>query len=128
VITVYRFIPSHLFCNDPDTANDIGFDQQPSLPFFSSEFSLETLARLFSSIFIHVGVFIFHGISLCCSVFGVFAKKSIGILRHIFNLISGIAGALLHGILASYVLGNGGIILIGRSGAISTILGIATSA
>ena len=71
VITVYRSIPSHLFYNDPDTANGIGFDQQRSLPFFSSEFSLETLARLFSSMFIHVGVFIFHGISLCCSVFGV---------------------------------------------------------
>jgi len=41
-------------------------------------------------------------------------------------LISEIAGALLHGIVASYVLGNGGIILIGLSSAISTILGIAT--
>ena len=56
------------------------------------------------------------------------AKKSIGILRHIFNLISGIAGALLHGIVTSYVLGNGGNLLIGLSSAIYTILRIATGA
>jgi hypothetical protein len=65
---VYGFIPNHLFYNDPDAANGIGFDQQRSLPFFSSGYSLETLARLFSSMFIHAGVFIFHGISLRCSI------------------------------------------------------------
>jgi rhomboid protease GluP len=37
-------------------------------------------------------------------------------------LISGITGALLHGIVASYVLGNGNIVLIGASGAISGVL------
>jgi hypothetical protein len=26
VITVYGFIPNHLFYNDPDTANGFGFD------------------------------------------------------------------------------------------------------
>ena len=48
---------SILFYNEPDAANRIGFDEQKSLPFFSSGFSLETLARLFSSVFIHAGVF-----------------------------------------------------------------------
>jgi membrane associated rhomboid family serine protease len=54
---VYGFIPNHLLYNDPDAANGIGFDELRSLPFFSSRFSLETLARLFSSMFIHAGVF-----------------------------------------------------------------------
>ena len=66
--------------------------------------------------------------SLCVALSLESAKKSIGILRHIFNLILGIARALLYGIVASYVLGNGGIILIGLSSAISTILRIATGA
>jgi rhomboid protease GluP len=57
VIAVYGFIPNHLFYNEPDAANRIDFDEQKSLPFFSSGFSLETLARLFSSMFIHAGVF-----------------------------------------------------------------------
>jgi hypothetical protein len=39
------FYSKHLFYNDPDTAYGIGFDQQRSLPFFSSGFSLEILAR-----------------------------------------------------------------------------------
>jgi hypothetical protein len=59
---------SILFYNEPDAANRIGFDEQKSLPFFSSGFSLETLARLFSSMFIHAGFFIFDGISLRCSI------------------------------------------------------------
>jgi hypothetical protein len=81
---VYGFIPNHLFYNGPDTANGIGFDQQRSLPFFSSGFSLDILARLFSSMFIHAGVFIFHGISFRCSFLSL-REKCIGIPRHIFS-------------------------------------------
>ena len=66
--------------------------------------------------------FIFHGISDLLYL-GDFAERSIGVPRYIFvYLISGIAGALLHGIVASYVLGNGNIVLIGASGAISGVL------
>ncbi|HZC48907.1 MAG TPA: rhomboid family intramembrane serine protease [Nitrososphaeraceae archaeon] len=62
--------------------------------------------------------FIFHGISALLYL-GGFAERSIGISRYIFvYLISGIAGALLPGIVASYILGNGDIVLIGASGAI----------
>ena len=72
--------------------------------------------------------FIFHGISDLLYL-GDFAERSIGVPRYIFvYLISGIAGALLHGIVASYVLGNGNIVLIGASGAISGVLWIAAGA
>jgi rhomboid protease GluP len=92
VIPVYGFIPNHLFYNEPDAANRIGFDEQKSLPFFSSGFSLETLARLFSSMFIHAGVFHLSW-NLCAALSGRLAERSIGVPRHIFvYLISGIAG------------------------------------
>jgi rhomboid protease GluP len=66
--------------------------------------------------------FIFHGISALLYL-GDFAERSLGVPRYIFvYLISGITGALLHGIVASYVLGNGNIVLIGASGAISGVL------
>lgn len=72
--------------------------------------------------------FFFYGISALLYL-GGFAERSIGVPRYIFvYLISGIAGALLHGIVASYVLGNGDIVLIGASGAISGVLGIAAGA
>ncbi|HET6799269.1 MAG TPA: hypothetical protein VFH25_01785 [Nitrososphaeraceae archaeon] len=40
-------------------------------------------------------------------------------------MISGIAGALLHGTVGSYVLGTGGLVMIGASRAISGVFGIA---
>ena len=42
--------------------------------------------------------------------------------------MAGIAGALFHSVIASYILGSGHVILIGASGAISGVLGIAVVA
>ena len=43
-------------------------------------------------------------------------------------ILAGIAGALFHSVIASYILGSGHVVLIGASGAISGVLGIATAA
>lgn len=59
---------------------------------------------------------------------GGYAERSIGILRYIIvYILAGIVGALLYGIIASYILGTGHTVLIGASGAISGILGIAAA-
>jgi hypothetical protein len=63
VIFVYGFIPNHLFYDNCDAANGVSFEDQRSLPFFSSGFSLETLARLFYFICLFMLEFvILHGI------------------------------------------------------------------
>ncbi|HZD36801.1 MAG TPA: rhomboid family intramembrane serine protease, partial [Nitrososphaeraceae archaeon] len=59
---------------------------------------------------------------------GVYAERSIGTGRYVaIYFLSGICAALFHGALASYVLGSGQTLLIGASGAISGVLGIAAA-
>lgn len=59
---------------------------------------------------------------------GGFAERSIGVPRFIaIYILAGIGGAMFHAVIASYILGNGGTILIGASGAISGILGISAA-
>ena len=60
---------------------------------------------------------------------GGFAERAIGVPRYVLvYFISGIVAALFHGGRASYILHNGNVVLIGASGAISGILGIAAVA
>ena len=76
--------------------------------------------------FIHAGVFHLSWNLFALLYIGGFAERSIGVPRYIFvYLISGIAGALLHGTVGSYVLGTGGLVMIGASRAISGVFGIA---
>lgn len=57
---------------------------------------------------------------------GGYAERAIGIPRYILvYFMSGIAAALFHGVIASHILNNGDVVLIGASGAISGVLGIA---
>jgi membrane associated rhomboid family serine protease len=59
---------------------------------------------------------------------GGYAERAIGVPRYVLvYLISGIVAALFHGIIASYILHNGYVVLIGASGAISGILGVAAA-
>jgi membrane associated rhomboid family serine protease len=65
--------------------------------------------------------------SLCAALSGRLAERSIGVPRLYFCLLDiRNCRCLLHGIVACYLLGNGDIVLIGVSGAISAVLGIAT--
>lgn len=142
IIQNYGFIPNHLFY--ASNANDDGNNNNPAdsaqqnpssslLPLQLSEpqsSSLpESLTRLFTSMFIHANIahIAFNLIALV--YLGGYAERAIGVPRYVLvYLISGIVAALFHGIIASYILHNGDVVLIGASGAISGVLGIAAAA
>jgi rhomboid protease GluP len=146
IIQNYGFIPNHLFY--ADNTNDDGNNNNPadsaqqnplssSLPLQSSEPQSsspqpslpESLTRLFTSMFIHANIahIVFNLFALV--YLGGYAERAIGVPRYVLvYLISGIVAALFHGIIASYILHNGDIVLVGASGAISGVLGIAAAA
>jgi len=103
---------------------------QSSEPQSSSSPSLpESLTRLFTSMFIHANIAHIAFNLFALVYLGGYAERAIGVPRYVFiYLISGIVAALFHGIVASYILHNGYVVLIGASGAISGILGVAAAA
>jgi rhomboid protease GluP len=109
IIREYGFIPYNLFHINNNTISDV-------------------LTRLFSSMFIHTGIAHLAFNILALAYIGGYAERTVGIPRYILIYISaGIAGALFHSLIASYILGSGHVILIGASGAISGVLGIAAA-
>jgi len=66
-----------------------------------------------------------HDIRLRFSAEGLHVSR---ILYVVIYILAGIAGALFRGVIASYILGGGHALLIGASGAISVVLGIASPA
>jgi rhomboid protease GluP len=105
IISHYGFIPDYLFrYNHPLS---------------------DTITRLFSSMFIHANIAHIAFNLFALAYLGGFAERSVGRSRFLLiYLASGIAGALLHGTVASFILGNGSSVLIGASGAISGVMGI----
>ena len=88
-----------------------------------------SLTRLFSSMFIHASVAHIAFNLIALAYLGGYAERAIGVPRYILvYFISGIVAALFHGAIASYILHNGYVVLIGASGAISGVLGIAAVA
>jgi len=148
IIQNYGFIPNHLFYvgsanDDGNNINNNPADraqQNPSsslLPLQSSEPQSsppppslpESLTRLFTSMFIHANIAHIAFNLFALVYLGGYAERAIGVSRYVFvYLISGIVAALFHGIVASYILHNGAVVLIGASGAISGILGVAAAA
>ena len=89
----------------------------------------DVLTRLFTSMFIHSGIAHLAFNVLALGYLGGYAERSVGIPNYILiYILAGIAGALFHSVIASYILGSGHVILIGASGAISGVLGIAAAA
>ena len=130
IIQGYGFIPNHLFYynNLADSAQQNPLSSLPlQLPEQQQSSSLsDSMARLFTSMFIHANIahIAFNLIALV--YIGRYAERAIGIPRYVLvYLISGIVAALFHGAIAYYILHNGDIVLIGASGAISGVLGIA---
>ena len=107
-----------------------GFIPEQLLSMSSSSSSpSDTLTRLFSSMFIHANIAHLAFNTLALVYLGGYAERSVGIMRYIFiYILAGIAGALLYGVISTFILGNSHTILIGASGAISGILGIAAAA
>jgi rhomboid protease GluP len=141
IIQNYGFIPNDLFyagnANDDRNNNPADSAQQnplsSSLPLQSSEpqsSSLpESLIRLFTSMFIHANIAHIAFNLFALVYLGGYAERAIGVPRYVLvYLISGIVAALFHGIIASYILHNGDVVLVGASGAISGVLGIAAAA
>src|SRR5215211_233298 len=143
IIQNYGFIPNHLFYMG--NANDDGNNNNPAdsaqqnpssslLPLQSSEPQSspslpESLTRLFTSMFIHANIAHIAFNLFALVYLGGYAERAIGVPRYVLvYLISGIVAALFHGIIASYILHNGYLVLIGASGAISGILGVAAAA
>jgi membrane associated rhomboid family serine protease len=118
IIRNYGFIPDQIFNAHEGSENNA---EQNSL--------YDSLSRLFASMFIHANVahIVFNLFAL--AYLGVFAERAIGIPRYVLvYFTSGIVAALFHGAIASYILDNGNVVLIGASGAISGVLGIAAVA
>jgi rhomboid protease GluP len=107
IISNYGFVPNSLF-KDGNLADNI--------------------SRLFTSMFIHAGIAHIAFNLFALAYMGGFAERSIGKPKFIaLYIIAGLGGALVHGIIASFILGNGYSVLIGASGAISGILGISAA-
>lgn len=111
IIRDYGFIPNNLFHINN---NNLLFG---------------VLTRLFTSMFIHSGITHLAFNVLALAYLGGYAERSVGIPRYVLiYILAVIAGALFHSVIASSILGSGHVILIGASGAISGVLGIAAAA
>ena len=107
IISNYGFVPNSLF-------------KDGNLP--------DSVLRLFTSMFIHAGIAHIAFNLFALAYMGGFAERSIGKPKFIaLYIIAGLGGALVHGIIATFILGNGYSVLIGASGAISGILGISAA-
>lgn len=127
IITNFGFIPDSVFNrNSPDSSRQsYTFQADPTSP---ENAITANLTRLLSSMFIHASIFhiVFNMAAL--AYIGAYAEKSIGTGKYVvIYFLSGICAALFHGALASYILGSGQTLLIGASGAISGVLGIAAA-
>jgi rhomboid protease GluP len=129
----YGFIPNHIF-NAYDNGNN-NAQQNPLTSLMQPSEQLQpsslpgSLTRLFSSMFIHASVVHIAFNLFALAYLGGYAERAIGVPWYVLvYFISGIVAALFHGAIASYILHNGYVVLIGASGAISGVLGIAAVA
>ena len=108
IIAQYGFIPNEIFHSNYPVSDSI--------------------LRMFTSMFIHANIAHIAFNLFALAYMGGFAERSIGIPRFIMlYIVAGLGGALLHGVVASYIFSNGNSILIGASGAISGVLGVAAA-
>ena len=131
IIRKYGFIPDQIFNahnieNNIDQQNSLNSLLQQSEPQSSLSTMPDSLTRLFSSMFVHANIAHIAFNLFALAYLGVYAERAIGVPRYIMiYFTSGIVAALFHGAVASYILHNGNVVLIGASGAISGVLGIA---
>ncbi|MGA9296862.1 MAG: rhomboid family intramembrane serine protease [Nitrososphaeraceae archaeon] len=138
IIQNYGFIPNHLFYVNSDQEVEINNlddstrqDSLSSLPLQQSKQQSSSplsysLVTLFTSMFIHANIAHIAFNLFALVYLGGYAERAIGIPRYVLvYFMSGIAAALFHGVIASHILNNGDVVLIGASGAISGVLGIA---
>jgi rhomboid protease GluP len=118
IIQNYGFVPNQIFNVQNEQQNALTSLLQPSVP--------DSLTRLFASMFVHANIAHIAFNLVALAYLGVYAERAIGVPRYVLiYLTSGVVAALFHGAIASYILHNGNVALIGASGAISGVLGIA---
>ena len=128
IIQNYGFIPNQIFNVQNEQQIALTSLLQPSEPQSSLSLSSlpDSLTRLFASMFIHANIAHIAFNLVALAYLGVYAERAIGVPRYVLvYLTSGVVAALFHGAIASYILHNGNVALIGASGAISGVLGIA---
>jgi len=128
IIQNYGFIPNQIFNVQNERQNALTSLLQPSEPHSSLSLSSvpDSLTRLFASMFVHANIAHIAFNLVALAYLGVYAERAIGVPRYVLiYLTSGVVAALFHGAIASYILHNGNVALIGASGAISGVLGIA---
>jgi len=128
IIQNYGFIPNQIFNVQNEQQNALTSLLQPSEPqsSLSSSSVPDSLTRLFASMFVHANIAHIAFNLVALAYLGVYAERAIGVPRYVLiYLTSGVVAALFHGAIASYILHNGNVALIGASGAISGVLGIA---
>jgi rhomboid protease GluP len=128
IIQNYGFIPNQIFNVQNEQQNALTSLPQPSEPHSSLSLSSvpDSLTRLFASMFVHANIAHIAFNLVALAYLGVYAERAIGVPRYVLvYLTSGVVAALFHGAIASYILHNGNVALIGASGAISGVLGIA---
>jgi membrane associated rhomboid family serine protease len=120
VIRNYGFIPDSLFNSNGLTVLDSQQSGDNGFVF--------SVMRMFTSMFIHANISHITFNMVALAFMGGFAEKAIGVPRYLsVYFLSGIFAALFHGIIASYLLDNGQVLLVGASGAISGILGLSAA-
>jgi rhomboid protease GluP len=136
IIQNYGFIPNHIFnaynYGDNNNAQEnplTSLQQSSELQSPASSSLSDSITRLFSSMFIHAGIAHIAFNLFALAYLGGYAERAIGAPRYVLIYFSsGIVAALFHGAIASYILNNGNVVLIGASGAISGVFGIAAVA
>ncbi len=125
IIQNYGFVPNHIFNAYNSQQNSLSQSLEPQTSLSSLP---ESLTRLFTSMFIHANIAHIAFNLVALAYLGVYAERAIGVPRYLLvYFTSGLVAALFHGAIASYILHNGNVVLIGASGAISGVLGIAAA-
>ncbi len=127
IIENFGFIPDSVFNRNSVDPLRQSFTAQENPTYLDND-PTSILIRLISSIFIHANVthIVFNLAAL--GYIGGYSERSIGTGRFVvIYFLSGICAALFHGVIASFFLGSGQTLLIGASGAISGVLGIAAA-
>jgi rhomboid protease GluP len=127
IIANFGFVPDSIFNTDSVNTSRESYTFQAD-PRSLENSATSTLIRLMSSMFIHASIthIVFNLAAL--AYVGGYSERSIGTARYVvIYFLSGICAALFHGVLASYILASGQTLLIGASGAISGVLGIAAA-
>jgi rhomboid protease GluP len=127
IIGNFGFIPDSVFDRSSVDPPRQSFTARENPTYLDND-STSTLIRLISSIFIHANVthIVFNLAAL--AYIGGYSERSIGTGRYVvIYFLSGICAALFHGVIASFLLDSGQTLLIGASGAISGVLGIAAA-